>query len=385
VLLRILSTAAVSITCIALFPITSAPVATAASNEPIAQIDVGGGSFTGFVSTSGETVYVPVDVRDSADESTAGYVAVIDASANIVETRIPVGVGPIRITPDARGGRLYVTNAISGTVSVVNVAAQRVAATIDVGGVPIYSAFVPGQSRLLVATGPTSQVAVIDTRSNTVVDRLDLGGDVDTIVLSNDGRFAYATNASLNRVDVIDAQTLEVIAQVPTGAGPNRVVATPNGRLLLVSNFDAETVTVIDGRNFEVIRKISVGSNPLPAVIAPNGVWAWVASAATDTVVKIDLTGIRSKANPISRQAATGDEPWMLLLNATGSTLYVANRKSTDLTVVCTKNGRTRTPLATSNPNRWITAGQAIYTGGASPVVDVLEAAPLKRQRCPIQ
>lgn len=374
----------VSAACLGLFGSHLTSPALAATNAPIARIDVGGGSLTGTVSADGNTLFVPVDVRNSDNESIEGHVAFIDADTNTVQTKVGVGVGPARITHDARGGRLYVTNAISGSVSVINVARQLVTATIDVGGVPFYSAFVPGQSRLLVATGPTGQLAVVDTRSNAVVDRLELGGDVNTIVSSNDGRFAFATNDALNRLDVVDARTLEVMAQVPTGAGPNRVVATPSGRLLLVSNFDAGTVTVIDGRSFEVIREISVGSNPLPAVIAPDGAWAWVASAATNAAVKIDLKGIRSNANPIARRTPTGNEPWMLLLNATGSTLYVANRQSPEVTVVCTKNGRTRTPLATTNPNRWITAGKAIYTGGASPVVDVIEAASLKKQRCPI-
>jgi hypothetical protein len=73
----------------------------------------------------------------------------------------------------------------------------------------------------------------------------------------------------------------------------------------------------------------------------------------------------------------------MLLLNATGSTLYVANRQSADVSVVCTKNGRTRAPLVTANPNRWLAAGKAIYTGGAARTVDVFTAARLSSQRCP--
>lgn len=370
-------------TCLGLLGTHVTSPAAAAAKEPIAQIDVGGGSFTGVVSADGNTLFVPVDVRNADNESVGGHVAFIDTDLNTVQTKVAVGAGPVRITPDARGGRLYVTNAQSGTVSVIDVTNRRVTATIDVGGEPIYSAFLPGRSRLLVGTGTTGQVAVVDTRSNTVVGRIDLGGTVSTLVLSNDGRFAYATNVALNRLDVIDTRNLEVVAQVPTGASPNRVVSSSNGRLLLVSNFNADTVTVIDGRNFEVIREISVGSTPLPAVIAPNGAWAWVASADTDTALKIDLTDIRSSANPITRRVATGDEPWMLLLNATGTTLYIANRQSADLTVVCTKNGRTRTPITTINPNRWLTGGKAIYTGGAATTVDVLAAARLSSQRCP--
>jgi YVTN family beta-propeller protein len=374
---------AVSIACLGLFVANSASAALASPSNPIAQVDVGGGSFTGLVSADGDTLFIPVDVRKSDNESIEGHVAFIDADSNTVQAKVNVGVGPVRIAPDARGGRIYVTNALSGTVSVINVTNQRATATIDVGGEPTYAAFVPGRSRLLVGTGSTGQVAVVDTRSNSVTDRIDLGGDVNTLVLSNDGRFAYATNTTANRLDVINTQSLRVVAQVPTGLGPNRVVSSPNGRLLLVSNYDADTVTVIDGRSFEVIREISVGSNPLPAVIAPNGAWAWVASAATDSALKIDLKGIRSSANPVTRRSATGEEPWMLLLNATGTTLYVANRQSPNVSVVCTKNGRTRAPLVTTNPNRWLTAGKAIYTGGAATTVDVFAAARLSSQRCP--
>lgn len=374
--------AVASVACLGLVTVNSASLAIAAPNKPIATIDVGGGSFTGTVSADGETVFVPVDMRNATNDSVEGHVAFIDANTNTVKAKIGVGIGPIRITPDTSGGRLYVTNALSGNVSVINVANKRVSATIDVGGQPIYSAFIPGRSRLLVGTGPTGQVAVIDTRSNTVIDRLDLGGNVNSIVLSKNGRFAYATNSTLNRLDVIDTKSLQVVAQVPTGAAPNRVVASPNGRLLLISNWEGGSVTVIDGRTFTVLREVSVGGRPLPAVIAPSGTAAWVASADADTATQITLTGIRTNANPVARTVATGDEPWMLLLNATGSTLYVANRQSAGLTVICTKNGRTPTPLNTSHPNRWIAGGMAIYAGGAAAVVDVLQAAPLKRQRC---
>lgn len=377
-----LRTVSVSIACFGLIATHSASIASAAPNEPIAQIDVGGGSFTGVVSTDGDSLFVPVDVRNSDNESVVGHVAFIDADSNTVKAKVGVGVGPIRITTDTRGGRLYVTNTLSGSVSVINVATQRVTATIEVGGQPVYSAYVPGSSRLLVATGPTGQVAVVDTRSNTVVNRLDLGGNVATLVLSNNGRFAYATNSTLNRLDVIDTASLQVVAQVPTGAGPNRVVASPNNRILLVSNFGEDTVSVIDGRSFAMLRQIKVGGRPLPAVIAPTGKWAWVASADSDIALKINLTGIRTNDNPVTETVATGDEPWMLLLNATGSTIYVANRQSAGLTVICTKDGRTPTPLKTSNPNRWVTGGVAIYAGGASPIVDVVPAAPLKNQRC---
>lgn len=378
---RFLRAACVTFVCFTTLAVT--PNALAAPNSPIATIEVGGGSFTGYVSRDGDTLAVPVDVRDSSNNSVQGHVAFINAETKTVNAKVAVGAGPIRITPDARESRLYVTNALSGTVSVLNVADRRVTATIDVGGEPVYSAFVPGRNRLLVGTGAEGSIAVIDTRSNTVTDRLALGGNVSTVVLSNDGRFVYATNSVLNRLDVIDTNSLEVIAQVPTGKGPNRAVASPNGRFLLVSNYDADTVTVIDGRSFQVIREISVGSIPIPAVVAPNSRWAWVASAAEDSAMKIDLTNIRTSANPVTRRVATGDEPWMLLMNATGSTLYVANRQTPEISVICTKNGRATTPLATSNPNRWLNAGQAIYTGGASSVVDVLQAAPVRKQRCP--
>jgi YVTN family beta-propeller protein len=361
-----------------LFGTASIPVAAAASTT----IDVGGGSLGALVSPDGEQLYVPVDVHNESNQSIQGHVAFIDTETNTVTTRVPVGVLPTRITSDPGGSRLYVPNNSSGTITVINAKEASVTATINVGGNPTYATFVPGLSRLLVTSGSSGELIAVDTRSNSVSHRVKLGGYAWGLSLTSDSRFALVTNIELNRLDVIDTRTLNLVAQVPTGIEPARPVLTPNGHLALISNYGESSVTVVDTRSFQMVRTIAVGNAPTPPVISPSGRWAWITNADDDTVMRIDLTKVRGTSNPVSRTVEAGEEPWALLLNASGSTLYVANRMSAGLTVICSKAGIPTRTLGTSNPNRWLTAGPAIYAGGTGPVIDVVSAAPLKRDRC---
>ena len=353
-----------------------------ATASPLTSIDVGGGSLGALVSPDGNQLYVSVDVQDANNQSIEGYVAFIDTESNTVISRVPVGVLPTRVATDPSGGRLYVPNNSSGTITVINAKETSVTATINVGGNPTYASFVPGLSRLLVTTGSSGELIAVDTRSNTVTNRVKLGGHVWGLSLTSDSRFALVTNIELNRLDVIDTRTLTVVAQVPTGIEPTRPILTPNGRLALISNYGESSVTVVDTRSFQVVRTIAVGNAPTPPVISPSGRWAWITNADDDTVMRIDLTKVRGTSNPVGRTVGAGDEPWALLLNASGSTLYVANRMSAGVTVICSKAGTPTRTLDTTNPNRWLTAGPAIYTGGMGNVIDVISAAPLKRERC---
>ena len=227
-----------------------------------------------------------------------------------------------------------------------------------------------------------------DEQKQAVIDRdfqkmLDLGGNVSGISLSPDGRHLYAANLDLHRLDVVDTGTLRVVAQTEVGKGPVRPVPTRNGRYVLVSNFRDSTVTIVDGRSYQAVRTVGVGNGPIPAVVGPSGRWAWVANSGDGTATQIDLTRLAKTGHRVLRTVPVGQVPWMLRLNASGSTLFVANKESNFVSVVCTKDGSDPGALAASGPASWLIGGPWLYTGGSSSTVSAYAASALGAERCP--
>jgi len=90
-----------------------------------------------FVSAAGSNTVTAINVPSLLKFSRgAGKRASNDlsASANYVNTRIPVGRNPRGIVMSPDGRRLYVANRMDDTVSVINTATFKVVSTFDLGG-----------------------------------------------------------------------------------------------------------------------------------------------------------------------------------------------------------------------------------------------------------
>ncbi|WP_238650342.1 YncE family protein [Paenibacillus piscarius] len=126
-----------------------------------------------------------------------GYVAVIDATKDVVIKVIQTGVSPSAICTDPSGERLYVTDNLKNTLSVFRTDNFSLVSTIPVGFEycddhnPVAVFVEPTGRKAYVANYGDEYVTIIDTATNTVLRNEHMDG----IYYNNPGRpFAFAGN-----------------------------------------------------------------------------------------------------------------------------------------------------------------------------------------------
>ena len=241
-------------------------------------------------------------------------VSVIDTAANAVTGSIAVGSGPGEIATDPAAGRAYVANFNSGTVSVVDLAAQVTVATIGTGGLGV--AVDPGLGRLYVVT--PSQLTVFDTATLQPVATLSASGAGWWSVAVDPLRhIGYVGGLSGQGITVLDLTTNAIVTTIGL-AGPIRfalAVDPPRGLVYAATDTKPGTLSVIDASTNTVVRTIVVGD--LPSHILPlSGSTVYVTDLGSN-----DLSVVDPGTGAISR-TPLGSAPAGLA--AVGSTTYVA-------------------------------------------------------------
>ena len=164
-------------------------------------------------------------------------VSVIDVATKTIVANINIGgfqaVG-VAVTPD--GTRAYVTvgqnQSSNGFVAVIDTTNNSVTTTVPVGPAPSLLSITPNGNRVYVAdhvfAQSMSMVSVIDTSTNNVVSTISTGtGGVYASAISPDGLRAWVTNVDAGLTSVINVPTNTVITQVAVGAAPQGLAITP--------------------------------------------------------------------------------------------------------------------------------------------------------------
>lgn len=174
-----------------------------------------------------------------------GSVSILDAAANRVTARVPVGGFPYAVAAPAAGpgaGKVYVSSERDALLSVVDPQARRVTGTIPVGEQPL--ALLPDRkgARLFVANAGSDTVSVVDTRTDRVArtillrpdDARGLPGATPTgLALGPDEKRLYVTLADMNAVAVVELPRGRLLGYIPTGWYPTSVAVTSKKRLLV--------------------------------------------------------------------------------------------------------------------------------------------------------
>ncbi|HIM29157.1 MAG TPA: hypothetical protein EYG57_06335 [Planctomycetes bacterium] len=114
--------------------------------------------------------------------------------------------------------------------------------------------------------------------------------------------------------------TLSVAAHVAAGTSNSLMDISADGLLLACSNRDSGTVSIVDLKTRETLREISVGKKPEGVSFLGSSHRLAVAVYGMDKVVFLD-----ADADTSQKLAATKvfDEPYGVVSNASGSTVYV--------------------------------------------------------------
>lgn len=302
--------------------------------------------------------------------SAGDNVHIIDPETNRVVGEIQgieVGHGAAA-APD--GSRLYFSNEADSTLDVVDGRTLRLMAKIPLTGRPNNISARPDGSRVYVAVREGSgAVDVIDTKSLTLAKTIPTNGGVHNTFVTPDGRYVIAGTIVGKNLTVIDAETEEVVwvKEFDLGVRPMAFESNADGSTsrIFVQLSDLNGFAVLDFETQEETRRIELpklapGKEPVytggnashgMAVTSDNSVLV-VDSRLNSAVYMYSLPDLT-----LLGSVDVGRSPDWVTLTPDGSTAYVANAGSNDVSVIDIRGLKevTRIPVG-QVPKRNITA-----------------------------
>jgi YVTN family beta-propeller protein len=201
-------------------------------------------------------------------------------------------------------------------------------------------------------------------------------------------RIAVAVGAAALVVTLLSAIPPRARAGAPVDdnqyLSPSEMAFSPDGQLLYVVCERSDQLLVLGTKDGVVLDRIRVGHVPRAVAISPDGKQAFVTNSWDDTVSVIDATGIGSKRTPASARAtmrtiATGAEPFGVVVDRTGKTLYVANRISNDVSIIDIASGTERKRLLAGHGASYLAIsadGRRVYCTHVYPRINAQRTVP---------
>jgi YVTN family beta-propeller protein len=288
-------------------------------------------------------------------------VSVVDAARAEVVAVIAVAAGPHGMAMSRDGRTLFVAGDGSSQVSVVDTATDRVARTFEVGKTPHGLALSEDGRRLLVAVYGEDRVAVVDTASGSEVASIGVAKP-HTIAWQPGSALAYVASQDPGHfaLRVVDLDRRAVVRELPLAKPPRDLEFAFDGRALYFTIAGESAVQVLDPRSDEVVARIPTGASPHIASLFRG--------AKVGTVVVQgpgELTLFDPDTRAVLRSVPVGRQPHWAAASADGSTVFVTNEGSNDLSIVELASGRTRTVAVGSAPRKVAVQPSATMVAGA--------------------
>ena len=218
----------------------------------------------------------------------------------------------------------------------------------------------PEGDRLVLSLNGWRQqgLQVIDRHVGTVIQTISQPGAFLGLAFSNDGATLYASGGNEDviyryawrdkQATLIDSIVLAPKEPKKDGTRyPAGIALSPNAKHLYVAENLADSLAVVDLASKRVQQHVQTESYPYDVVTSRNGevyVTAW--GGTTVSWFAPDKNGSLKEKGRI----AVGRHPSALLLNSSGSRLFVASASTSSIAVVDTKNGRVKTKLLDPPP-----------------------------------
>ncbi|MFY9644330.1 MAG: cytochrome D1 domain-containing protein, partial [Terriglobales bacterium] len=166
---------------------------------------------------------------------------------------------------------------------------------------------------------------------------------------------------------------------------PSEMAFSRDGRLLYVVCEHSDQLLVLNAREGRVLRRIRVGHVPRTVAVSPDGLQVFVTNSWDDTVSVIDAATIDAPSinaptiDAVSRTIATGFEPYGVVVDRTGKTLYVANRIGNDVSVIDIATGVERKRLMAGHGASYLAIsadGSRVYCTHVYPRIGAQRTVP---------
>jgi YVTN family beta-propeller protein len=170
-----------------------------------------------YDSTNGN-IYVAALGSNEGQNSSPGYLSVIDGATNSVTTTLSAGSGPDAVADSGPSKEIYVANYYSRNVSVINAGnGTTELGSIPVGYAPDAVAYDPFSHDIFVANEGSDNVSMISTASDRVVATIAVGQEPDALAYDSSNGDIYVANYDSNSVSVIGPGETYSVAFTETG------------------------------------------------------------------------------------------------------------------------------------------------------------------------
>lgn len=275
-------------------------------------------------------------------------VSVIDTGSASVIGTIAVAAGPHGMTQSADGGTVFVSGDATSSVSVIDTATDRVVRTIEVGKTPHGLAMTPDGRFLVVGVYGEDRVSFFDATGLEMVAFAAVPKP-HTIAVRPDGTVAYVASQEPGHfaLAVIDLATFAVIRSVPLDKPPRDLEFGRDGKALYFTLAGENAVQVLDPSTDRVVARVPTGPSPHIA--------AWFPGAPAGTVVVQgpgELLLFDPGTHAALRSIPVGKQPHWLAANPAGTTIYVTNEGSNDVSIVDLVSSRVQTVPVGAAPRK---------------------------------
>jgi DNA-binding beta-propeller fold protein YncE len=232
--------------------------------------------------------------------------------------------------------------------------------SFDVGNMPLAVVSSPEGDRLVLSLNGWRQqgIQVLDTQTGTVVQTISQPSAFFGLAFSNDGHTLYASGGNedlVYRYSWRDKQatlldTIVLAQKEPRRDGtrfPAGLAVSSDDRYLFVAENLGDTLAVVDLETKSVVQRFRTEAYPYSVVVSPaNEVFV---SAWGGNTVSVFAPGKRGVLRE-RRRIRVGRHPSALVLNQSGSRLFVASASTSSIAVVDTKSLSVLTTLRDAPP-----------------------------------
>jgi YVTN family beta-propeller protein len=232
--------------------------------------------------------------------------------------------------------------------------------TREIGQMPLAMVVAPGGRRIvLLLNGYRDQGVQVVDRDGRVTQTIPQEAAFVGLAFSPDGRTLYASGGNQDvvyryRWDADSAalvDSLVLAAKRPDRDGtryPAGLAVSPDGAQLLVAENLADSLAVVDLASGRVVQRLATGRYPYGVAVTPAGV-VYVSNWGGNGVATYTATGNgQLRPGPL---LPAGTHPSALLLNPSGTRLFVASGSTDRVTVINTGTGQAVAELLDPPPH----------------------------------
>ena len=216
--------------------------------------------------------------------------------------------------------------------------------SLPLGDLPLNIAVSPSKKLMAVTNNGQSvqSIQLIDSRKGRVLDIAIIPKSWYGLKFSTDNNYLYASGGNDNRILKYSVKKKKLVLtdsfllgkKWPERISPAGIDIDDARNLLYVVTKENNSLYIIDLVNKEIKNKISLGGEGYSCLLSPDKKLLYISCWGCDKVIVYNTyNGSRSEIN-------VGDNPNELLLNKSGTILYVANANDNSVSVINTSENK---------------------------------------------